>query len=109
MFHSFLHIGVLTILSLKNTNCIHVNSMKYFTKTGEKCSNSKRYPISGRNAMHDLVKRLPGGDGSDGMTDVTIAAVICALNEVILTSSENCKVLKDTGGTELKMFYLTKN
>ena len=82
--------------------------MKYFTKTGEKCSNSKRHPTSGRNAMHDLVKRLPGGDGSDGMTDVTIAAVICALNEVILTSSENCKVLKDTGGTELKMFYLTK-
>ena len=32
------------------------------------------------------------------MTDVTIGAVICALNEVILTSSDNCKVLKDTGG-----------
>ena len=54
--------------------------------------------IAGRNALHNLVKRLPGGDGADGITDMTIGAIISAILELVTQSPEIAKLLKELGG-----------
>ncbi|XP_056600166.1 catenin delta-2b isoform X1 [Triplophysa dalaica] len=66
--------------------------------------------LIGKYAMRDLVHRLPGGNNnnttgtsgspSKSMSDDTIAAICCALHEVITKNMENTKALRDAGGIE---------
>ena len=54
--------------------------------------------LPGENAIHDLVKRLPGGEGADGITDMTIGAIISALLELVTLNPETARKLKELGG-----------
>ncbi|XP_073503232.1 plakophilin-4 isoform X7 [Phyllobates terribilis] len=63
--------------------------------------------LIGKYAMRDLVNRLPGGNGSNVLSDDTIAAICCALHEVTSKNMENAKALADTGGIE-KLVNITK-
>ena len=48
--------------------------------------------------MQDLIRRLPGGDGADGITDITISGVISSLSELVTESQENAKLIRDLDG-----------
>lgn len=58
----------------------------------------KNKELLGINAMLDLVKRLPGSDGADGITDLTIGAVISAILELVTNSADIARLLKEHGG-----------
>ncbi|XP_037395309.1 plakophilin-4 isoform X7 [Pygocentrus nattereri] len=62
--------------------------------------------LIGKYAMRDLVNRLPGG-GTTLLSDETVAAICCTLNEVSSKNMENAKALADTGGIE-KLVNITK-
>ena len=53
---------------------------------------------SGKHATLDLVKRLPGGDGIDGITDMTITGVVSAIAEIVADSPENARIFRDYDG-----------
>ena len=53
---------------------------------------------SGQNALINLVKRLPGGEGADGITDMTIGAIISTILELVTSSPETARLLKTQGG-----------
>ena len=56
------------------------------------------YMCSGKHATLDLVKRLPGGDGIDGITDMTITGVVSAIAEIVADSPENARIFRDYDG-----------
>ena len=60
--------------------------------------NTKFGHILGKNAMYDLVRRLPGGDGVDGITDNTISGILCAILEIITGSTDNARSVREAGG-----------
>eukprot|EP00116_Pleurobrachia_bachei_P001234 sb/3461496/ len=58
----------------------------------------KNKELLGKHAMQDLIRRLPGGDGADGITDITISGVISSLSELVTESQENAKLIRDLDG-----------
>lgn len=54
--------------------------------------------LPGKHATLDLVKRLPGGDGMDGITDITITGVVSAVSEIVQDSHENSRIFRDYDG-----------
>ncbi|KAL5266517.1 hypothetical protein ACHWQZ_G003780 [Mnemiopsis leidyi] len=58
----------------------------------------KNKELLGRHATLDLVKRLPGGDGMDGITDMTITGVVSAVAEIVAESPDNARIFRDYDG-----------
>jgi len=50
------------------------------------------------NALDNLIKRLPGGEGANGITDLTIGAVVSTILELVGQSADACKRLRELGG-----------
>ncbi|XP_063685934.1 catenin delta-2-like isoform X3 [Bolinopsis microptera] len=58
----------------------------------------KNKELLGKHATLDLVKRLPGGDGMDGITDITITGVVSAVSEIVADSQDNARIFRDYDG-----------
>jgi len=58
----------------------------------------KNKDLLGKNAIHDLIKRLPGGEATDGISDVTISAIVCAVHEIVQDNTANCTAVKENRG-----------
>jgi len=65
---------------------------------GNLAADPKNKELLGHNALHDLLKRLPGGEGADGITDMTIGAILSTLLELLTGSPETGRLLKEMGG-----------
>ncbi|KAL5267735.1 hypothetical protein ACHWQZ_G004690 [Mnemiopsis leidyi] len=61
-------------------------------------SDSKNKELLGQNTLSDLVNRLPGGEGADGITDMTIGAIISTILELVTGSPETARLLKVQNG-----------
>ncbi|XP_065191265.1 splicing regulator ARVCF-like isoform X1 [Sycon ciliatum] len=54
--------------------------------------------LIGKFAMRDLVWRLPGEPGNENMSEATVAAVLCCIQELVTKDLPNAKLLTEANG-----------